>query len=233
MGNCFSSNDIGNVQGNEGYGNNYGDGQQNIMFNPKISPSTRSKRKTNRNNPIISPSSRPKRCRNNPITSALLGRKQESTSTHENQCLVGHLRLLATAGFIGVAIPAMVVLGFQGHPQFAIAETLQWCAQLELQRIWVNNFGAVRTLRCGEDVLGCNFFKWCYEEGADERDAIIARQRQKIAYIDNALTVWSCLLYTSDVYKRQAASRAATAKLDHVGSVSYTHLAPKMHSLIA
>jgi len=44
--------------------------------------------------------------------------------------------------------------------------------------------------RCGEDVLGCNFFKWCYEEGADERDAIIARQRQKIAYIENALTVW-------------------------------------------
>ena len=25
--------------------------------------------------------------------------------------------------------------------------------------------------RCGEDVLGCNFFKWCYQEGADERDA--------------------------------------------------------------
>jgi len=39
-------------------------------------------------------------------------------------------------------------------------------------------------------VLGCNFFKWCYEEGADERDAIIARQRQKIAYIENALNVW-------------------------------------------
>jgi len=44
--------------------------------------------------------------------------------------------------------------------------------------------------RCGEDVLGCNFFKWCYEEGADERDAIIARQRQKITYIENALSVW-------------------------------------------
>ena len=39
-------------------------------------------------------------------------------------------------------------------------------------------------------MLGCNFFKWCYEEGADERDAIIARQRQKIAYIENALNVW-------------------------------------------
>jgi len=44
--------------------------------------------------------------------------------------------------------------------------------------------------RCGEDVLGCNFFKWCYEEGADERDAIIARQRQKIAYMENSLSVW-------------------------------------------
>jgi len=46
----------------------------------------------------------------------------------ENECLVGHLHLLAIAGFTGLEIPAMVVLGFQGHPQFAIAETLQWCA---------------------------------------------------------------------------------------------------------
>ena len=44
--------------------------------------------------------------------------------------------------------------------------------------------------RYGEDVLGCNFFKWYYEEGANERDAIIARQRQKIAYIENSLSVW-------------------------------------------
>ena len=44
--------------------------------------------------------------------------------------------------------------------------------------------------RRGEDVLGCNFFKWCYEEGADEQDAIIVRQRQKIAYMENSLSVW-------------------------------------------
>jgi len=60
---------------------------------------------------------------------------------------VGHLHLLATVGFTELAIPAMVVLGFQTHPQFAIAKTLQWCTQLELQRTWVNNFGVVRTLR--------------------------------------------------------------------------------------
>jgi len=60
---------------------------------------------------------------------------------------VGHLHLLPIVGFTELAIPAMVVLGFQAHPQFAIAETLQWCTQLELQRTWVNNFGAVRTLR--------------------------------------------------------------------------------------
>jgi len=60
---------------------------------------------------------------------------------------VGHLPLLAIDGFTELAIHAMVVLGFQAHPQFAIAETLQWCAQLELQRTWLNNFGAVRTLR--------------------------------------------------------------------------------------
>ena len=65
----------------------------------------------------------------------------------EKECLVGHLHLLAIAGFTELAIPAMVVLGFQAHPQFAIVETLQWCAQLELQRTWVNNFGAVQTLR--------------------------------------------------------------------------------------
>ena len=39
-------------------------------------------------------------------------------------------------------------------------------------------------------MLGCNFFKWCYEEDADERDAIIVRQRQKIAYMENSLSVW-------------------------------------------
>ncbi|QCE03336.1 hypothetical protein DEO72_LG8g1360 [Vigna unguiculata] len=44
--------------------------------------------------------------------------------------------------------------------------------------------------RCGDDVLGCNFFKWCYKEGVDERDAIIARQRQKITYMENSLSVW-------------------------------------------
>jgi len=44
---------------------------------------------------------------------------------------VGHLPLLAIVGFTELAIHAMVVLGFQAHPQFAIAETLQWCAQLE------------------------------------------------------------------------------------------------------
>jgi len=60
---------------------------------------------------------------------------------------VGHLHLLAITGFTELAIPAMVVLGFQAHPQFAITETLQWCAELELQRTWVNNFGVVRTLR--------------------------------------------------------------------------------------
>jgi len=60
---------------------------------------------------------------------------------------VGHLPVLAIVGFTELAIHAMVVLGFQAHPQFAIAETLQWCAQLELQRTLVNNFGAVRTLR--------------------------------------------------------------------------------------
>jgi len=51
---------------------------------------------------------------------------------------VGHLHLLAIAGFTEHAIPVMVILGFQAHPQFAIAETLQWCAQLELHRTWVN-----------------------------------------------------------------------------------------------
>ncbi|QCD77626.1 hypothetical protein DEO72_LG1g1252 [Vigna unguiculata] len=85
----------------------------------------------------------------------------------EKECLVGHLPLLTIAGFTELAIYAMVVLGFQTHPQFTIAETLQWCSQLELQRTW----------RRGEDVLDCNFFKWCYKEGADERDAIIVRQR--------------------------------------------------------
>ena len=60
---------------------------------------------------------------------------------------MGHLHLLAIVGFTEHAIPAMVVIGFQAHPQFVIAETLQWCAQLELQRTWVNNCGAVRTLR--------------------------------------------------------------------------------------
>ena len=64
----------------------------------------------------------------------------------EKECLVGHLPLLEIAGFTELVIPAMVVLGFQAHPQFAIAETLHWCAQLELQRTWVNNFGVVRTL---------------------------------------------------------------------------------------
>jgi len=44
--------------------------------------------------------------------------------------------------------------------------------------------------RRGEDVLGYNFFKWCYEEGANERDAIIVRQRQKIAYMENSLSIW-------------------------------------------
>ncbi|QCD99667.1 hypothetical protein DEO72_LG7g951 [Vigna unguiculata] len=67
--------------------------------------------------------------------------------TSEKECLVGHLPVLAIVGFTELAIHAMVVLGFQAHPQFAIAETLQWCAQLELQRTLVNNFGAVRTLR--------------------------------------------------------------------------------------
>jgi len=60
---------------------------------------------------------------------------------------VGHLHLLAIAEFTELAIPAMVVLGFQADPQFVIAETLQWCAQLELQKTWVNNVGVVRTLR--------------------------------------------------------------------------------------
>jgi len=68
-------------------------------------------------------------------------------SSAEKECLVEHLPLLAIVEFTELAIHAMVVLGFQAHPQFAIAKTLQWCAQLELQRTWLNNFGVVRTLR--------------------------------------------------------------------------------------
>jgi len=45
-------------------------------------------------------------------------------SSTKKECLVGHLPLLAIVGFTELAIYAMVVLGFQAHPQFAIAETL-------------------------------------------------------------------------------------------------------------
>jgi len=44
--------------------------------------------------------------------------------------------------------------------------------------------------RQGEDVLGCKFFKWCYEEGVNEWDAIIVRQKKKVAYMENSLRVW-------------------------------------------
>jgi len=37
---------------------------------------------------------------------------------------VGHLPLLTIAGFTELGIHAMVVLGFQAYPQFAIVETL-------------------------------------------------------------------------------------------------------------
>ena len=76
---------------------------------------------------------------------------------------MGHLPLLTIAGFTELAIYAMVVLGFQTHPQFTIAETLQWCSQLELQRTWVNNFEVVRTLRFVSQCFTFIFF-FCFAE---------------------------------------------------------------------
>jgi len=31
-----------------------------------------------------------------------------------------------------------------------------------------------------EDVVGCNYFKWCTEEDGDQRDSTILTQRRKI-----------------------------------------------------
>lgn len=38
-------------------------------------------------------------------------------------------------------------------------------------------------------VLGCNFFKWCIEDVADEKDEIIIIQRNKICLLENRLKV--------------------------------------------
>ena len=38
-------------------------------------------------------------------------------------------------------------------------------------------------------VLGCNFFKWCIEDVADEKDAIIILQRNNICLLENRLKV--------------------------------------------
>ena len=37
--------------------------------------------------------------------------------------------------------------------------------------------------------LGCNFFKWCIEDVADEKDEIIIIQRNKICLLENRLKV--------------------------------------------
>jgi len=59
---------------------------------------------------------------------------------------VGHLHLLAIVGFTKLAIPAMMVLGFQAHPQFAIAETLQWCTQLATTQTIKNGGSPTKTI---------------------------------------------------------------------------------------
>jgi len=38
-------------------------------------------------------------------------------------------------------------------------------------------------------ILGCNFFKWCIEDVADEKYAIIVIQRNKICLLENRLKV--------------------------------------------
>jgi len=39
--------------------------------------------------------------------------------------------------------------------------------------------------QCESEVsYGCNFFKWCIEDGDDEKDATILRQRRKIYILE-------------------------------------------------
>ncbi|QCD94935.1 uncharacterized protein LOC114180910 [Vigna unguiculata] len=37
---------------------------------------------------------------------------------------------------------------------------------------------------------GCNFFKWCIEDGDDKKDATILRQRQKIYILEKEVKGW-------------------------------------------
>ena len=39
-------------------------------------------------------------------------------------------------------------------------------------------------------MVGCNFFKWHYKDGVDERDAIIVRQRMNISGLEKSFRVW-------------------------------------------
>ncbi|QCE02635.1 hypothetical protein DEO72_LG8g650 [Vigna unguiculata] len=41
-----------------------------------------------------------------------------------------------------------------------------------------------------EGCYGCNFFKWCIEDGDDEKDAIILRQRRKIYILEKEVKGW-------------------------------------------
>jgi len=38
--------------------------------------------------------------------------------------------------------------------------------------------------------MGCNYFKWCFEDVSDKCDANIVRQRKKIINIEKALKVF-------------------------------------------
>jgi len=38
--------------------------------------------------------------------------------------------------------------------------------------------------------VGCDFFIWCFEDGVDERDVVIIRQRKKISGLEKSVRVW-------------------------------------------
>jgi len=38
--------------------------------------------------------------------------------------------------------------------------------------------------------VGCNFFRWCFEDSVDERDAVIIRQRKRIYGLEKSVRVW-------------------------------------------
>ena len=39
-------------------------------------------------------------------------------------------------------------------------------------------------------MYGCNFFKWCIEDGDDEKDVTILRQRQNIYILEKEVKGW-------------------------------------------